>query len=279
MLCIEVSQHFDAQTMDASEYIQSFAYNKSLMPNETIDDIDEASAKVSSEEEHASTSFDDSDYAAIETQPAFNGQHTLPEIIETHFLDSWHEKLSPNTTIVFDTETSGFTGVVIQFACLLIDTEGVELSAYNQYWKLIGHSKIDLRAQQVHRITSAYLDQYGIEPAPELRALDRLFRCAHVQKCRIVAHNAVFDVGRIRHTSELCGIASVLSIDNVFCTMKNSYDRSTAKRKDGKKKFPRNDELYEQIVGKLPTFDLHDALNDTRVTAIAYIRAKELNWW
>lgn len=193
------------------------------------------------------------------------------------------ENLKPPFVLVFDTETSSLNGSVIQLAWILADCCGNIVDTYCEYWKLpknpTNFEKIDPRAQEIHGITEEVLSEKGLDPTIEVDKFIRMCRIALMNGCIIVAHNANFDVARINHTAVKHNISKKLDAHDMFCTMKNSTARCGLLKINGRTKAPTNSELHFKLVGKLPTENLHDALEDCRVTLKSYIQGCIQGWW
>ena len=178
--------------------------------------------------------------------------------------------------IVFDTETSSLNGVVLQFAFVIATAVGDELYQYCSCWNIPEGFTIDPRAQAVHGITPAELNRVGVDPRPALVDFSHMCARARACGCALAAHNAQFDVARLRFTAAAWG-APRMCEDGVVCTMRRS--RCGLKNRAGRHKPPRNDELFEFLFGRSPGVDLHDALNDARVTLASFSEGRRRKWW
>lgn len=206
--------------------------------------------------------------------------HTQTEIITTL------RTLKGDAIVIFDTETSGFGGVVIQLAfCVVRRSDAASMCTYNRYWKLPPGKHIDARAEQVHKISEAFLIQNGYSAEAELCFFhdilkERADMCTG-DKFLLVAHNLKFDVAHIIRTAmahgrpELC--PPHLFIGRELCTM--SASKMPCKNKLGHPKKPRNDEQYAFFFGVLPDCTLHDALSDVFVTHKCYEEGRLRGWW
>lgn len=184
--------------------------------------------------------------------------------------------------LVFDTETTSFNGSVIQLGYVRADDEGNEIDSSCRYLKLIDGEVISLMAQSVHHITTDMLDQQGEDPAHVIHDFSRVAQAALHRKGVVVAHNAKFDCARLEYTAKLAGAQATVQESDVFCTCSHravNGSNVTFFTRNGRRKRPRNDELYEYLFQRPPTVELHDALNDARVTMSSYMKGRRLNWW
>ena len=109
-----------------------------------------------------------------------------------------------------DTETSGFTGCVLNLGWILSDDAGHALVTYERLWQLPPGERIDSRALKAHGISAARLAREGVAAKPELAEFLALVAAAEAAGVRVVAHNASFDVGRLNHTAICQGLAPSL---------------------------------------------------------------------
>lgn len=192
-------------------------------------------------------------------------------------------KLCANYFVVFDTETTGVfkSDVVIQFACILCDDTGSELFSYNQLWIPPSGETIQARAEEVHKISNRVVLSKGLETITQLRWLKDFFDDCKKNGVRLVAHNASFDVRLLNQTASSAKFPHLpfLTSDDTFCTQKHSRQLVKALDVNGRVKAPTNTELYFYMTKKLPSLDLHDALNDCRVTASSYAAGRIRNVW
>ena len=203
----------------------------------------------------------------------------MPETDPNPAVQSARQHIHPTSVVVFDTETSGFDGAVLQLAFVVATRHGEELFAYSRLWRLPSGHTIDARARSVHGITYEKLDFEGIDPREDLDDFLCLCEEAHAKGCELVAHNAQFDVARLNYTARAWGVESSLTLAHVLCTMQRSAMHCGLRDRAGRKKRPRNDELYRHLFGQLPGVVLHDALNDTRVTLASFAEGHRRRWW
>lgn len=182
--------------------------------------------------------------------------------------------------IVFDVETSSLNGCVIQLAWIMFDElQQNVVCSYNQYWRLSDGCHIDPRAKSVHGISESVLKEHGLEPRLEVEKFINMCDIAISRGCKLVAHNASFDVARINYTARINDVISNLMVERVFCTMRRSSSCCGLTTRTGKKKMPTNLELHTILVGNCNEKTLHDALADCRITLQSYIKGKLLGWW
>jgi len=184
---------------------------------------------------------------------------------------------SPNI-LVFDVETTSLSGSVIQLGWILADTCGNILNESSTYYKLSAGERICKHAQKVHNITEKQLLQEGISQK-NIQNFIKLCEIAIANGCTLVAHNSHFDVQRINHTASLYDFPHQISIDQVFCTMRNSTSRCGLVKVDGRTKFPTNAELHKFLFGKDPEERLHDAREDCKVTLRSFVEGRHRGWW
>lgn len=181
--------------------------------------------------------------------------------------------------LVVDVETNGggkFGQLIVQLAFVVFTKGHVELFRFNRLVKLLDGAKMNRFAQKIHGISMDRLNLHGIEAH---EALDE-FICWCARVDRVVAHNAHFDVGAIENTCAQHCIEFVIPINKVFCTMRESYKFTDFRNRSGRKKMAKNTELFEYFYGPPPVdLQLHDALNDVLLTAMAFRGGSNANWW
>ena len=195
--------------------------------------------------------------------------------------DRAHSCLGEACCLVFDTETSGFGGCVLNLGWVLASADGAELATYDRLWRLPKGERIHSKAFAAHGISSARLRQSDVvEPKPELAEFFALVAAALASGVRVVAHNASFDVHHLNHTARIQKLPSSLSSASMLCTM-HSATKHCGLRKRGNKalKAPRNEELYTFLFKRKPTGRLHSALPDCRVTLASFIEGRDRQWW
>lgn len=187
------------------------------------------------------------------------------------------ELLTRDNVLVFDTETTSFNGVVIQIGWVIASRHGDVYSSRSVF--LYTSHPIDKRAEKVHGITAEKLEREGVDASHFLTVFMDILGTALGNGCRLVAHNARFDVNAINRTSESCGVGARLRLQDVFCTMMNSRLRCGILSSKGVLKMPKNEELYTHLFGKAPVAQLHDAEEDARVTLASFVEGSRRGWW
>jgi DNA polymerase-3 subunit epsilon len=203
----------------------------------------------------------------------------VPELCKAAY-DHAHGHLGDACCLVFDTETSGFGGCVLQLGWTLACADGNELAAYEKKWLLPTGERIHSKAFEAHGISAAQLRREGVSAKPELAEFFALVAAALAAGVRVVAHNASFDVRHLNHTATVHKLSSPLRSASMLCTM-YSATKHCGLRKRGNKalKPPRNEELYIFLFNRKPQEQLHSALGDSRVTLASYIEGRRRMWW
>ena len=183
--------------------------------------------------------------------------------------------------LVFDTETSGFGGSVLNLGWLLADERGKELASYDLLWQLPPGERIHSGAFKAHGISAAQVKREGVAAAPEAGEFFALVAAALAADVRIVAHNVSFDVTHLNRTAHRHGQCSAaLCSATMLCTMHGATKHCGLRAKGGKRlKAPRNEELYQFLFKRAPVERLHRALPDCRVTLASYIEGRKRRWW
>lgn len=201
-------------------------------------------------------------------------------------LEGWVNipSLPPRHILVFDTETTGLAGSVIQLAYSLWEEdssckEGGKV-VEEKCWYLKTEEVIQPSAKAVHGIDSSVLEEKGEDPRRVLSDFaDVIRREKERDNVRFVAHNASFDVGRLEHTLRVLDLSfPLLRKGEVFCTMQHLRSKIGAKNRLGRLKNPSNEETFHRLFGHPPPFSLHDALNDVKVTLLSYLEAERRGW-
>jgi DNA polymerase III epsilon subunit-like protein len=200
--------------------------------------------------------------------------------------DQAHAQLASASSLVFDTETSGFGGCVLNLGWTLADEGGNELAAYDRLWGLPKGERIHSRAYKAHGISLGDLNRTGSgavhKVAPEVGEFFALVAAARAAGVRIVAHNASFDVSRLNHTAHRHRLhnASPLQSADMLCTMHGATKHCRLRTRGNRRlKAPRNEELYQFLFELAPPGRLHRALADCRVTLASYVEGRKRRWW
>ena len=183
------------------------------------------------------------------------------------------------TTLIFDTETSSVTnkslaadhpdqGQLMQFAALLIDEQGKELSSfYSLVYPEINYN-VNPGAFAAHGINKSDCEIIGVPLKVVLSVFAELYEVAN----NVVAHNLKFDKGIIETA---CGVAAWSHNWNVakhFCTMEamTPICKLPAKWKGTEFKWPKLEEAYRHCF-KTEMTKAHDALGDVRATSQVWL--------
>lgn len=191
--------------------------------------------------------------------------------------------------LVFDTETAGFDGSVVQCAVISSWTSGASgaapredpepLAHYCRLWGLAASERMAPRSEAVHGISRNTLDRFGKPPLRELEFLRALVDAGHEGGARWVAHNAQFDITRLNATAASHGMPALLRLGEVFCTMAAATAHCNLATRAGRRKPPRASELYEVLFARPFDGTLHDALEDARMTLACYEAGARRGWW
>ena len=183
--------------------------------------------------------------------------------------------------MVFDTETTGLKDpLAVQIAWCIYNAGGYELSARAEYLALPPGRKIDPNAQKVHHISAKTLAEKGMAAQFVLTEFFEAFDRVAAAGGKLVVHNAQFDARVVTNTARSCGLARDLRAADCFCTMEHSKRRLNLTNRRGGLKPPKNIELHEHLLGPVrDELELHDALNDVRVTAASFFAGGERGWW
>ena len=194
--------------------------------------------------------------------------------------DRAHAALGSAECLVFDTETSGFSGSVLQLGWILADSNAKALVTYERKWCLPAGERIHRKAFAAHGISEAQLRREGVLAKPELAEFLALVAAAEAHSVRLVAHNASFDVRVLNLTAIRQGLAPSLRSASMLCTMHNATRHCGLRTRGGKRaKAPSNVELFLFLFGCKPTEQLHSALPDCRVTLASYAAGRQRKWW
>lgn len=129
--------------------------------------------------------------------------------------DRAHAALSRAACLVFDTETSGLDGSVLDIGWVLSDAKGVELASHEQLWKLPSGERIHSRAFAAHGIDANALRRGGVDPKPELQEFYALVAAALALGITVAAHNACFDVARLNQTARRHHVQACLAVHGI----------------------------------------------------------------
>eukprot|EP00966_Prymnesium_polylepis_P049219 1139035-Prymnesium_polylepis.1 len=178
-----------------------------------------------------------------------------------------------------DTETSDFNGCVLELGAVLANDAGTELASYDRLWQLPRGERVSSFAYRAHGISTRQVQREGVPALPELKALQALLAACERESIKIVFHNKVFDVARLKHSAKVHGLSGDLSLDSAFCTMQAARPKCDLRDARGATKAPRNEELYRFLFGQAPQARLHRAVADARVTLASFIEGRKREWW
>ena len=159
------------------------------------------------------------------------------------------------------------------------DESGHPLRLISHVWKLPPGVAIGWGAFKVHRIGIARVRREGVDPIRQLTFFHDACKCLRSRGCRVVAHNAAFDHRMLAQTARRHAVPWALTIDDYFCTMQRSRDMTNLRGPSGRRKAPSNVELYQHLMHHEPNAQLHDALEDIKVTACSFVAGAKRGWW
>lgn len=177
--------------------------------------------------------------------------------------------------LFFDTETIGLGNpVVCQLGYALHSQCGTCLRESNELLLLPAGARISCGAHKIHNISESDCHARGVDTVAHLRLLHQLALSVVKAGGLVVAHNAAFDVRAINATFSAFQVEDRFSA-STFCLMRNATVYADCRNKLGRRKQPRNDELYRLLFDKEPEATLHDALADVRVTAANFFELRK----
>lgn len=184
------------------------------------------------------------------------------------------------SVVALDTETTGLRGAVIQLALVELDAHGAVRDSFCGLVHPPPDYPMERGAVAVHGITAARLHAEAHAPGPFfVQATERLKR-ARAEGKRVVAHNAAFDVIRVRETLAAHRIDA--DVDKVFCTMQAAKRHCGLVDRRGRARCPKNGELYAILFDGADARrlgPLHDAATDATVTAHCFLQGRRAGWW
>lgn len=195
-----------------------------------------------------------------------------------------HANLSgPPQYLVFDTETDGGSPKqrCIELAFIVFDASFRELHRYCQYWRLPPGRRISWHSYNVHKITDATVASRGVDPRGGLETflawVDRVLGNGG----RIIAHNAAFDAKIINDALLMHDVPRHFSKEMCMCTMRASAPHAGCVTESGRRRAPKNAELYTILHGSSAEdwATLHTALDDVRVTKCNFQGGLARGWW
>lgn len=189
--------------------------------------------------------------------------------------------------LVLDTETDGGKGqqLAVQLAFVVIDAKGREVCAKETLLRLPTDRKVNYHARKVHGISDERLRKHGVDARAPLEEMLGWFARVRAAKGRVVAHNAAFDRSVVLATCRQNGVSTrdiqLVQTTVWFCTMQGSREHAGCVDVRGRRRAPKNSELYTLLHGEAPVWArLHEsALDDCRVTLGSYNAGKRRGWW
>lgn len=178
--------------------------------------------------------------------------------------------------LAWDTESTGLGGVVVQLGVVGLDVHRRELMAVSRMFQPLEGHPMDRRARLVHGISTDDQRRLGEPVRACLAAFCVLAEEARSKGIPLVAHNASFDQRMLSNTAR--AVSFTMPDIASECTMR--LGKRVAAERFGSRKAPRNAELYEMLVGSVPSgTSLHDAVADARLTAHSFAAGREQNLW
>jgi len=168
-----------------------------------------------------------------------------------------------NRLVVFDLETTGLYpengDMILEIAGIPVVDDLVEISQSFHTYVNPG-TQIPEEATQINNIT----DEMVKNAPPIGEALPRFFR--YIQEFPLVAHNAGFDIGFIDYFSDLHGLARIKNrVIDTLALSKEIFPLSM---------YHSLDAVLERLGIPFRKEDRHGALEDARLTALAFIAMK-----
>ena len=159
---------------------------------------------------------------------------------------------------------------------MALDATGREVGVDSRLFAPLEAFPIEPGALAVHKITPARQAAEGEPVGKCLRAFVELAQTASRRHIPMVAHNAAFDKRMVRNTASAIGFEPP-QIESL-CTM--NLGRTVCTDAEGRKKRPKNRELYDLLIGGAPDDAfLHDAVEDARLTAQSFLAGKKRGLW
>jgi len=184
--------------------------------------------------------------------------------------------------LFIDFETSGFPNKkipaehpdqawVVEAAMILTQNEKIITQLYTQI-KSSGRS-IHPRAQEVHKISTDFVDKYGITEPAFCYALNNTLENTDL----IVGHNVSFEIDITKllfKRNAMHNAFKYLEHISTFCTMKETTNLCKLPGMYGKYKWPKLTELYQCLFHR-DFSGAHNALADTEATKECYFELKK----
>lgn len=184
--------------------------------------------------------------------------------------------------IVFDTETTGLRcRIVVQLAYTIFENDGAVIKQFDGLLRLPKGHFIGREAQRIHHISNDMVRRNGLCSKTVLERFVDTVRRVVRDGGRCVAHNASFDVTSVNRTLAAFSSNARLSLNDVFCTMRQSGAHLIMYTPAGRRKYPTNSELFEYLTKEkaVDQGNLHDASVDIKITARSYFEGRRRRWW
>lgn len=137
---------------------------------------------------------------------------------------------------------------------------------------------IPKESTKVHRIPH----EKALREGRELKEVLEEFQ-EDVKSCdTLIAHNAEFDTTMVSAECYRMKIQDILKGRSVYCTMKSTIQLcalpfpNKKQKNDNDFKYPQLKELYRHLFNEDPAEDLHDALEDVKVTQKCWNRLRKM---
>ena len=134
-----------------------------------------------------------------------------------------------------------------------------------------GPYELDPKAVEVHGIQPEHLIKKGARTGVVLeRFYKLLLRCGAPFNCTIVGHNVAFDWHIIcseAHRVAHWGLVDLMFRTPTYCTMLTNTHRCGLRMRNGRRKWPKLCELYDNLFPNEGMVDAHSALGDAVCTA------------
>jgi DNA polymerase-3 subunit epsilon len=178
-------------------------------------------------------------------------------------LKDWHSIPKEDRAryfMVFDTETTDYSGYIVSIACILYDIQ--ENKILDSMYTLVNpQTEISAGAQKVHKIS-----QEDVKDAPSFIEIWPEIKKYYDQQCNIVGHNIGFDLRVIERELDRANFPELPPV-KVFDTMELAKDVLKLKDKNGRRiKAPSLEECINYYAIQLPSEEYHNALVDTEAS-------------
>lgn len=178
--------------------------------------------------------------------------------------------------VAWDTETTGLNGAIVQIGVVFVDAAGNEIASDSRLLAPLPGFPTQARALAIHKITPERQKREGEPVSKCLLAFKRLVQSLKRRNIPLVAHNASFDERILRNTASAAGCD--VPCPESLCTM--TLGKTIYVDANGKNKSPKNRDLYNLLIGGAPEdAQLHDAVEDARLTARSFVEGRRVGHW